>query len=154
MPSLNDYLSPKASTLREDWRQLLARDWPVPGKRQKVFLPAETLLCLAASLRVNHRRYGGTTAGDAPSPVPELAALFKRPPSSVLAKMANLDGSRSHGGRFDADVADKLATDMVRVGDVYRLVLSAARHEGVNAWALPDFLGVERGGIPRAHVVY
>jgi hypothetical protein len=33
--------------------------------------------------------------------VPSLARLFSRPPSSMLAKMANLDGSRSHGARCD-----------------------------------------------------
>ncbi len=41
------------------------------------------------------------TAYRAPEPVPSLAQLFSRRPSSVLAKMANLDGSRSHGGKWD-----------------------------------------------------
>ena len=41
--------------------------------------------------------YGGSTAHQAPELVPSLARLFSRPPSSVLAKTANLDGSRSHG---------------------------------------------------------
>jgi putative restriction endonuclease len=68
---------------------------------QAVFLPVETLLCLAVSFLVNHRRFGGSTAHLAPEPIPSLARLFSRPPSSILAKMANLDGSRSHGGKHD-----------------------------------------------------
>jgi putative restriction endonuclease len=77
---------------------LLARR-PIPSGRQVAFLPAETLLCLAASLLVNHRRFGGTTAHQAPEPVPSLARLFSRPPSRVLARLANLDGSRSQARR-------------------------------------------------------
>jgi putative restriction endonuclease len=50
---------------------------------------------------VNHRHFGGKTAHQAPEPVQLLARLFSRPPSSVLAKMANLDGSRSHGAQWD-----------------------------------------------------
>ena len=83
---------------REQFRELLRRR-PVSGRRQADFLPVETLLCLAASFLVNHRQFGGATAHRAPEPVPSLAALFSRPPSSVLAKMANLDGSRSHGAK-------------------------------------------------------
>jgi acetylornithine deacetylase/succinyl-diaminopimelate desuccinylase-like protein len=62
---------------------------------------------------VNHRHFGGSTAHRAPEPVPSLARLFSRPPSSVLAKMANLDGSRAHGGKWDvlagAILRDKVA---------------------------------------------
>ena len=94
MADLADYLDLTVSHAREQFRTLLARP-PVPGGRQVAFLPAETLLCLAASFLVNHRHYGGGTAHQAPEPVPSLARLFARPPSSVLAKMANLDGSRS-----------------------------------------------------------
>jgi putative restriction endonuclease len=65
------------------------------------FMPVETLLCLTVSFLVNHRRFGGTTAHRAPEPVPSLARLFCQPPSSVLAKTANPDGSRSHGARWD-----------------------------------------------------
>jgi putative restriction endonuclease len=57
-------------------------------------------MCLAASFLVNHRRFGGSTAHQAPEPALTLARLFSRPPSSVLAKMANLDGSGSHGGTY------------------------------------------------------
>jgi putative restriction endonuclease len=154
VPKLKDYLDPSEASLRQQWDTLLRRSWPAPGKRQSVFLPVETVLCLAASLRVNHRRFGSSTANGAPSPVPELADLFKRPSSSVLAKMANLDGSRSHGGKFDQDVARVLRGDPEKLGAVYRAMLRAARDAGIDARRLPDFLGVENGGVPKDRVIY
>jgi putative restriction endonuclease len=45
---------------RVQCRALLSRG-PVRGGRQVRFLPVETLLCLAASFLVNHRRFGGGT---------------------------------------------------------------------------------------------
>jgi putative restriction endonuclease len=154
VPKLKDYLNPSDASLRQQWETLMRRSWAAPGKRQSVFLPVETVLCLAASLRVNHRRFGSSTADGAPSPVPELANLFKRPNSSVLAKMANLDGSRSHGGKFDQDVACVLRDDLEKLGSVYRAILRAARDVGIDARRLPDFLGVENGGVPKDRVVY
>ena len=136
-------------------------DWPpvtdtasgsfIPGDhvstgRQVTFLPVETLLCLAASFLVNHRRFGGSTAHQAPEPVPTLARLFSRPPSSVLAKMANLDGSRSHGGKWDILAGAMLREDSARFTDIYRLLLRAARAEGIDRDRLPDFLDLEDGG--------
>jgi len=109
-------------------------------------LPVETLLCLAASFQINHRRFGGATAHQAPEPVPSLARLFSRPPSSVLAKMANLDGSRSHGGKWDVLAGAMLRDDPARFTHVYRELLSAARAEGIGGDRLPDFLGLEHGG--------
>ncbi|MGH3226001.1 MAG: hypothetical protein ACRDPY_46195 [Streptosporangiaceae bacterium] len=95
MAGLADYLDLTVGQAREQFRALA---WRRPARgRQVAFLSAETLLCLAASFLVNHRHFGGSTAHQAPEPVPSLARLFSRPPSSVLAKMANLDGSRSHG---------------------------------------------------------
>jgi putative restriction endonuclease len=83
-----------------------------------------------------------------------LANLFKRPNSSVLAKMANLDGSRSNGGKFDQDVARILRDDAGKLGSVYREILHAARRTGVDARRLPDFLGIEKGGLPKDKVIY
>jgi putative restriction endonuclease len=110
------------------------------------FVPVETLLCLAASFVVNHRHFGGATAHQAPEPVPSLARLFSRPPSSVLAKMANLDGSRSHGARWDALAGAILREDPARFSQVYRVLLAAARAEVIGPGRLPDFLGLEHGG--------
>src|SRR4051794_34195258 len=94
-----DYLALTARDARVQWASIWARELPPPGTRQVHFVPVETLLCLAASLVVNHRRYGSTTAERAEQPVPALAQLFARPNSSVLAKMANLDGSRPNGAK-------------------------------------------------------
>ena len=145
MADLADYLDLTAGQAREQFRALVSRR-PAHGGRQVAFLPAETLLCLAASFLVNHHHFGGSTAHQAPEPVPSLARLFARPPSSVLAKMANLDGSRSHGARWDALAGAKLRDDPARFSRVYRVLLQAARAEGIGPGRLPDFLGLEHGG--------
>ncbi|HET9897622.1 MAG TPA: HNH endonuclease [Streptosporangiaceae bacterium] len=145
MVGLADYLGLTPAQGREQVRELLARR-PVASGRQVTFLPAETLLCLAASFVVNHRHFGGSTAHRAPEPVPSLARLFSRPPSSVLAKMANLDGSRSHGGRWDVLAGAMLRDDPARFSQLYRVLLHAARAEGIGSGRLPDFLGLEYGG--------
>jgi putative restriction endonuclease len=142
---LPDYLDLTVSHAGEQFRVLLGRR-PVPSGRQVTFLPVETLLCLAASFLVSHRHYGGGTAHRAPEPVPSLARMFSRPPSSVLAKMANLDGSRSHGARWDVLAGAMLRDDPARFSNIYRVLLTAARAEGIGPARLPDFLGLEHGG--------
>lgn len=145
MADLADYLELTVGEAREQFRELLRRR-PVSGARQVTFRPAETLLCLAASFLVNHRHFGGSTAQKAPEPVPSLARLFSRRPSSVLAKMANLDGSRSHGAKWDAQAGALLRGDPAHFSDVYRALFQAARAEGIGPAHLPDFLGLEQGG--------
>ncbi|WP_238015557.1 HNH endonuclease [Dactylosporangium sp. AC04546] len=105
----------------------------------------ETLLCLAASLVVNHRKYGGSTSHKASEPVPSLAALFQRPNSSVLAKMANLDGSRRNGAKHEVEVAAYLLGQPGELAAIYQLVFKAARDVGIRADRLPDFLHLEDG---------
>jgi putative restriction endonuclease len=144
--SLDDYLKLTVSRAREQFRVLLGRQPVAEATRQADFMPIETLLCLAASFRVSHRRYGGRTAHLAPEPVPELARLFTRRPSSVLAKMANLDGSRSHGATFDASAGATLREQPTQFAHVYRVILHAARAEGIGPDRLPDFLRLEDGG--------
>jgi hypothetical protein len=143
---LDDYLKLTVSQAREQFRALLGRQPAAEGTRQADFMPVETLLCLGASFRVNHRRYGGRTAHLAPEPVPELARLFARGPSSVLAKMANLDGSRSHGATFDASAGATLREQPTLFTHIYRVLLYAARAEGIRHDGLPDFLELEDGG--------
>jgi putative restriction endonuclease len=142
---LADYLELTVSEAQQQFRALLQRR-PVTSGRQVTFLPVETLLCLAVSFVINHRRFGGSTAHRAPEPIPSLARLFSRRPSSILAKMANLDGSRSHGGRWDVRAGAILRDDPARFTRTYRLLLLAARAEGVGPERLPDFLGLEHGG--------
>jgi putative restriction endonuclease len=144
--TLDDYLKLTVSQAREQFRALLGRRPVAEGTRQADFMPVETLLCLAASFRVSHRRYGGRTAHQAPEPVPELARLFARPPSSVLAKMANLDGSRSHGAAFDASAGATLREQPMLFTHIYRVLLYAARAEGIGLDRLPDFLVLQDGG--------
>ncbi|MEU4220964.1 HNH endonuclease [Actinoplanes sp. NPDC026623] len=143
-----DYLAITPSGTRTQWRSIVARSRPVDGRRQVTFAPVETLLCLAASLMVNHRRYGGSTAHRAEEPVPSLAKLFKRPNSSVLAKMANLDGSRSNGARHELEVAARLLGGHVELAAIYRIVVRAARDVGIAANDLPDFLHLEHDEAP------
>ncbi|MCW2933601.1 MAG: endonuclease [Actinomycetia bacterium] len=143
---LDAYLKLTVSEARTQFNELLVRGDAAEGKRQVDFISVETLLCLAASFVVNHRRYGGSTAHTAPTPIPELARLFKRRPSSVLAKMANLDGSRSHGASHDASAGARLREDPTLFTYTYRVLLYAARAEGIGAGQLPDFLDLEEGG--------
>jgi putative restriction endonuclease len=142
---LGDYLDLTVNAARGQYRELLRRR-PVTNGRQVVFLPVETLLCLAASFVVNHRHYGGSTADRAAEPVPSLARLCSRRPSSILAKMANLDGSRSHGGKWDVLAGATLRNDPQRFTYLYRLLLRAARAEGIGQDQLPDFLHLEERG--------
>jgi putative restriction endonuclease len=142
MPGLDDYLDLTAAAARAQYRELLRRT-PVMGRRQVDFVPVETLLCLAASLRVNRRRYSGRTAHRAAEPVQLLARLFSRPPSSILEKMANLDGARKNGGKWDILAGATLRDDPDHFTELYRLLLSAARVEGIGQDRLPDFLGIE-----------
>jgi putative restriction endonuclease len=141
---LGSYLDLTVGQAREQFRELLRRR-PASGTRQADFLPAETLLCLAASFLVNHRQFGGSTAHRAPEPVPSLATLFSRRPSSVLAKMANLDGSRSHGAKWDALAGAMLRENLDQFTQIYRLLLGAARSEGIEPDRLPDFLDLGTG---------
>ncbi|GGK40659.1 hypothetical protein GCM10010124_36860 [Pilimelia terevasa] len=148
MPAAADYLAITPAAARGQWSAVLNRPWPAAGKRQVAFTPVETLLCLAASLMVDHRRYGGSTAHRAEEPVSSLAQLFKRPNSSVLAKMANLDGSRRNGARHEVEIAARLLGTQDHLAVVYRIIVRAARDAGVSAHALPDFLMLEHDEAP------
>ncbi|NMM22715.1 MAG: HNH endonuclease [Phycicoccus sp.] len=140
---LRDYLSISPAAARWQWLALLARSPAPKGKRQVDFIPVETLMALAATLRVNHRRYGGSTAAQAAEPVPALARLFSRPNSSVLAKMANLDGSRRNGAKHEIEVAERLLTAPGALAGMYLSLLAAAREVGIGPDRLPDFLELE-----------
>lgn len=142
MQRLADYLEIDERHAREQWLLVKARGPrpDTPGWRQVDFLPVETLLCLAASVVVNHRRFGGATSHLAPSPVPELARLFRRTPASVLAKMANLDGSRPNGARYEVEASAILLGDPAALSGVYVTLIDGARSVGIGADQLPDFL--------------
>lgn len=140
---LADYLNVTEGDARQQFQELARRASAVDGERQPAFLPVETLLCFGASLLVNHRKFGGSTARRAPEPVPSLSRLFRRSPSSVLAKMANLDGSRPDGAMWDTEVGAFFREQPTRFEGVYRVLLHAARAEGVDPDHLSDFLELE-----------
>lgn len=145
MPELGDYLDISPSHARSQWRSILGRPArpTATAFRQADFTPTETLLCLAAMLVVDHHRYGGSTSQFAPSPVPELAALFERTAASILAKQANLDGSRPNGARHEVETAAALLGNTQQLTATYLVVIGAARAEDVTPDLLPDFLGAE-----------
>ena len=60
--------------------------------------------------------------------------------------MANLDGSRTHGGKWDILAGAMLREDGARFTYIYRLLLRSARAEGIDRASLPDFLELEDGG--------
>lgn len=144
--SLSEYLEMTPTSAEGQWLSIRDRRAPAPGKDQVDYVPVETLLCTAAMLVVSGRSYGGSSAGRAASPVPELALLFRRSIRSIPNKMANLDGSRPKGGRHDHSVWLALHADQARLAHLYRIALAGARAAGIGPDELPDFLGVEQGG--------
>jgi putative restriction endonuclease len=142
---LADYLEVSVSAARDQFRAMAVRR-PVQTGRQVTFLPIETLLCLAASCVVNPRQFGGANIERVPEPVPSLAQIFSRSPSSVLEKMRNLNGSRPNGARWDARAGATLRNEPARFSRIYRVLMQAARLEGFWSDRLPDFLGLEHGG--------
>lgn len=140
---LDDYLRLSIGDVEAQWREVCARRPHAPDAQKTRYLPVETLLCAAAMLVMDLQSYGGSAAPRAPSPVPELAAIFRRPPSSILIKMANLDGSRRKGGKNDIALWRTLSANPDLLFDLYRLVLAGARRLEIDDAALPDFLGLE-----------
>ncbi|HEV2375975.1 MAG TPA: HNH endonuclease [Streptosporangiaceae bacterium] len=60
--------------------------------------------------------------------------------------MRNLNGSRPHGGKWDVLAGAALRDDPARFSHLYRILLHAARAEGIDRNRLSDFLGLENGG--------
>jgi len=144
--ALSDYLAMTPAAAESQWRSIRERREPADGVDQVDYVPVETLLCAAAMLVVGARSYGGSSAGRAPSPVPELSLLFRRSIRSIPNKMANLDGSRPKGARHDYAVWLALHADQPQLAHLYRVVLAGGRAAGLSPDALPDFLGIEGGG--------
>jgi putative restriction endonuclease len=142
---LAEFVDPSESSLRGQWESVLGRDVVPLGTRQVKFVPCEVVLCLCASLLVDHRKYGGTSSDRAEFPVQHFARLFKRRPSSFLAKMANLDGSRRNSGRNEVDVSIFLRSDVALMQSVYLRIIRSARILGIDSEQLPDFLDLESG---------
>ncbi len=112
MAELADYLDLTVGQARQQFRELRRRS-PVSVGRQVVFLPVETLLCLAASFLVNHRHFGGSTAHQAPEPdvvpvVPEPGEPLDRLPR--LGRVVGQQLARDHLMEHDVQLeAHRLA---------------------------------------------
>lgn len=144
--TLADYLDPTKNQLRDEWRSVLHRTPKPKGSGNQVdFVPGEVILVLCASLLVDHSPFGSGSAHRAGFPVQHLAALYKRPPTSILAKMGNLDGTWLHGGRREIEVSARMSSDSELLRDVYLRILRSARSEGIGTDVLPDFLQLEDG---------
>ncbi|MFC4605851.1 hypothetical protein [Rhodococcus kronopolitis] len=141
MSELIEFVDPTDVGLDDAWRSVLQRMDPGTG-RQVNFIPCEVVLCLCAIRLVDHSRFGSGSASRAPFPVPELARLFRRPSSSILAKMANLDGTRPNGGKHDRAVFEQLAGAHATLDELYRRILRAARRQAIGPDLLPDFLNL------------
>ena len=137
---LDQLMRPDLADAIRQWESIHSRASFEPGVRQPDFSAVEVILSHGASQLVDHRRYGSSTAHTADEPVLLLAGLFQRPPSSVLAKMANLDGSRPHGAKFDHAAGLAWSADRERFDRAYAVALLAARRTAVDPAALPDFL--------------
>ncbi|WP_419932495.1 HNH endonuclease [Candidatus Poriferisodalis sp.] len=148
MTALSDYLDLSEPEAVAQWRSILQRRMPPPGKRQVNFTPVETLLCYGLFLSddpvVDPRRYGGQTIHKAPELVHHLAVLFKRRPSSITNKMMNLNGDRMNGAKYEVQIFERMGADVVRYYELYGTALRAARRLGVGARRLPDFLRLEQ----------
>ena len=60
--------------------------------------------------------------------------------------MFNLDGSHFRGGKWDVLAGAMLRDDPAHFSKIYRVLMQAARAEGIGPARLPDFLGLEHGG--------
>jgi putative restriction endonuclease len=142
--TVDDVVHLTAASARAGWVSILDRPPAPVGQRQVDFTPIEVVLCLAAMFVVDHGYWNTSTRReDAPSPIPELAALFERKNSSILSKMANLDGSRPKGAKADVVVSEHLLTGNAEgLMHAYDVILRSARRLGIDSDRLPDFLEV------------
>ncbi|MFF4891934.1 HNH endonuclease [Micromonospora chersina] len=62
--------------------------------------------------------------------------------------MANLDGSRRNGARYEVEVAARLLASQDHLAEVYRTIVRSARDVGVSVTDLPDFLDLEQDEAP------
>ena len=73
--------------------------------------------------------------------VKSLAKLVKRTPASLAAKLANLDGRRPNGAKYEPALWAELTENFSLFEALYDVVLFAGREVGLSDRELPDFLG-------------
>lgn len=142
MLELNDYLGLTPHDARSQWLSILQRR--DPGERRQVdFVPIETLICFGLGLIAAPSQSGNINIRESSTDVKLLSALFKRRPSSLAAKLANLDGRRPNGAKHERQLWAVLSNDLVRFEHLYGITLEAGRSAGLDYEQLPDFLGIE-----------
>ncbi len=139
---LQTYLNLSEQAIRKDLLAILARSFPPPGQRQEAFNPVETLLCYGLFERVNPHRYGGGNIERVPDVVKTVAAFCRRTSGSIMSKMLNLDGSRSHCSRLEPLLYATLVDQPNLYLSLYREILRVARGISIEENILPDFLQV------------
>ena len=140
---LSDYLSITPSQARAQWSQVLRRH-PMPaGVRQEDFLPIETLLCFGLGLVAEPSPSGNVNLRESSSEVISIASLVRRPPTSLAAKLANLQGRQTHGAKYEQQLFIELSHDLPQYEFLYSIVMEAARSIGLGVMDLPDILGLE-----------
>lgn len=138
---LHPYLTLSAQDIQRQLLALIARTAPEPGRRQVPFTPVETLLCCGLFYQLDPHKYGGSNMHTVPPIVTRLADLFRRTPASILYKMLNLDGSRTHSAGQEPRLFAILATDPLLYPTLYTEILATARQIQIDETVLPDFLG-------------
>ena len=144
---LRDYLGMSVADAELQWRSILGRETPVGSKRQVDFTPLETLLCAALSLVATPSPSGNLNIKESSPAVKRLAALFRRNPSSLAAKLANLDGRRPNGAKHERELWGELTHDFTKLELLYVVILEAGRRLGIDEELLPDFLEIESGSL-------
>jgi putative restriction endonuclease len=138
--SLQDYLDLSPHQIRRQLMDILARELPVPGKRQVPFNAVETLLCYGLFSLVDPHHYGGANINQVPEIVSTLATFFRRTPGSITSKMLNLDGSRQHSAREEPLLFAYLASQPERYVTLNKQIMMVARDLTLGEEILPDFL--------------
>ncbi len=138
--TLQEYLDLSPHQIRRQLMEILARDLPVPGKRQVPFKAVETLLCYGLFSLIDPHHYGGANIDQVPEIVGTLATFFRRTPGSITSKMLNLDGSRQHSAREEPLLFAYLASQPDRYITLYKQIMAVARDMTLAEELLPDFL--------------
>ena len=144
--ALADYLELTPREAQAQWQSIVQRSASSPGGRQEDFRPVETLLSYGLFFVMNPHRYGGRNMNAAPAPFHRVCAAIRRSGRSVLEKMLNLDGTRSHRAKNEWELFVHLEGDLRQYSYLYRICLASARAVGIPPESLPDFLGLEQSG--------
>lgn len=140
MLELRDYLAITVDQAAAQWRSMLER---TDKKRQDDFTPVETLLSFGLGQLGNISPSGNVNIPESDPNASKLAAIAKRRTSSIAAKLANLDGRRPHGAKYEQQLWNTLSNDPSLYMHLYETAIRGARQIGIEEDRLPDFLGLE-----------